>query len=244
MTDAGSMVALVKGCDAVVHAALWKPGPRFQGGEGPVAEFAQVNVVGTLQLITAARQSGVPRFVFLSSCAVHDVILDDRPLDESHPCWPRSHYGAHKAAIEKFVHSFGFGDGYNICALRPTGVFGLNWPVQESKWYSLIKQVAGGDTVHVSGGGKEVHAADVAQAVSILLCEENIAGQCFNCCDRYISQYEVACLARELSGSAAQIEGQPRSPKHQIDTAKLRACGMTFAGSKALLSTVQQILDA
>jgi nucleoside-diphosphate-sugar epimerase len=49
---------------------------------------------------------------------VHDVILQDRPLDEAHPLWPKSHYGAHKAAIEKFVHSFGLGEGYAICSLR------------------------------------------------------------------------------------------------------------------------------
>ena len=35
------------------------------------------------------------RFVFISTCAVHDVILDDRPLDEAHPLWPAGHYGAH-----------------------------------------------------------------------------------------------------------------------------------------------------
>ena len=45
----------------------------------------------------------VRRFVFIATCAVHDVILSDRPLDEAHPLWPKSHYGAHKAAIEKFV---------------------------------------------------------------------------------------------------------------------------------------------
>ncbi len=54
----------------------------------------------------------MPRFVFISTCAVHDVILADRPLDEAHPLWPKSHYGAHKAALEKFVHSYGLGQGW------------------------------------------------------------------------------------------------------------------------------------
>jgi nucleoside-diphosphate-sugar epimerase len=90
-----------------------------------VIEFVQKNVVGTLMLIEAARRVGVSRFVFISTCAVHEKILDDRPLDEAHPLRATSHYGAHKAAIEKFVHSYGLGDGYPICALRPTGVFVL-----------------------------------------------------------------------------------------------------------------------
>ncbi|REK44634.1 MAG: NAD(P)-dependent oxidoreductase, partial [Planctomycetota bacterium] len=119
---------LVSGCDAVVHAALDRPGHGFRGAEGDVAEFAQRNVIGTLQLIEAARAAGVARFVFISTCAVHEKILDDRPLDESHPLWATSHYGAHKAAIEKFVHSYGLGAGYPICALRPTGIYGLAHP--------------------------------------------------------------------------------------------------------------------
>ena len=64
--------------------------------------------MGSIRLIEAARQQqGLSGFVYLSTCAVHDKILNDRPLDEQHPLWAKSHYGAHKAAVEKFVHSFG-----------------------------------------------------------------------------------------------------------------------------------------
>ena len=73
-------------------------------------------------------------------CAVHETILDDRPLDEAHPLWPHSHYGAHKAAIEAFVHSYGRGHGYPICALRPTGIYGLARPARASKWFDLIAE--------------------------------------------------------------------------------------------------------
>ena len=48
----------------------------------------------------------------------------------------------HKAAIEAFVHSYGFGQGYEICALRPTGIYGLAHPAPRSKWFDLIRAVA------------------------------------------------------------------------------------------------------
>ncbi|MEX0819721.1 MAG: NAD(P)-dependent oxidoreductase, partial [Pirellulaceae bacterium] len=192
--------ALVDGCDAVVHAALYRPGKGFRGAEGDLVEFVQKNVVGTLALIEAARRKQVGRFIFISTCAVHEKILDDRPLDETHPLWSTSHYGAHKAAIEKFVHSYGLGDGYPICALRPTGVYGVAHPIQNSKWYELVSAVARGERVQCSGGGKEVHAADVAKAVGILLTADGIAGEAFNCYDRYVSDLEVATLAKELFG--------------------------------------------
>ena len=163
--DSKATDQLVRDCDAVVHAALWRPGTQFRGGEGDLVQFVETNLLGSLRLMQAARSHDVPRFIFISTCAVHEIILEDRPLDESHPLWANSHYGAHKAAIEKFVHSYGLGEGYDICALRPTGVYGLARPVQQSKWHDLIKQVALGNTVQCQRGGKEVHAGDVAHAV-------------------------------------------------------------------------------
>lgn len=56
-------------------------------------------------------------------------------------------------------------------------------------------------------GGKEVHAADVARATGILLTAKGIAGEAFNCYDRYVSELEVATLAKSLSGSRSEIHG-------------------------------------
>lgn len=244
LANPDSMDQLTHGCDAVVHSALWRPGRQFRGGEGDVPRFAEMNIVGSLRLIHSARDAGVERFVYLSTCAVHEIILEDRPLDEAHPLWATSHYGAHKAAVEKFVHSYGLGEGFNICALRPTGVYGVAHPVENSKWFDLVRKVVSGQETRVQGGGKEVHAGDVARAVSLLLAADDTAGQAFNCYDRYVSQYEVATLAREISGSDAPIIGEPRSPKHEISTEKLRAAGMTFGGAPLLRETIAQMVAA
>ena len=238
--------ALVEGCDAVVHSALYHPSGRFMGGEGELLPFVEINVLGTLRLIEAARAAGVKRFVLISTCAVHDTILSDRPLDEAHPLWPHSHYGAHKAALEAFVHSYGMGQGYPICAVRPTGIYGLAHPPRQSKWFDLVAAVARGETVECRRGGKEVHAADVARAVGILLEADPsaIAGQSFNCCDRYISEYEVATIARERSGAQGEIQGAASTPKNQIVTTKLQSLGMKFGGRALLEQTVGELLAA
>ena len=233
----------VAGCDAVVHSGLHRSGSGFRGGEGDVEEFVRLNVLGTVQLIEAARRVGVRRFVFLSTCAVHERILDDRPLDEAHPLWMTTHYGAHKAAIEQFVHSYGFGAGYPICALRPTGVYGLHHQPEYSKWFDLVRRVVSGETVECRRGGKEVHAADVAQSVDILLHADDIAGEAYSCCDRYVSEFEVASLAREISGSSAEIRGEETRPKHQIVSDKIQSLGMTFGGDALLRRTVEQLVE-
>jgi nucleoside-diphosphate-sugar epimerase len=242
--DQSAAASLVRGCDAVVHAALYHPGGGFRGGEGDVLEFVEKNVVGTLQLIEAARRAGAGRFVFISTCAVHEKILDDRPLDETHPTWATSHYGAHKAAIEQFVHSYGFGEGYPICALRPTGIYGVARPIEDSRWFELVRAVAQGRRVECRHGGKEVHASDVARAVEILLAADGIAGGVYNCYDQYVSEYEVAQIAKAQSGGRAEILGRPTSPKHQIVTEKLKRLGMQFGGRPLLEQTIRQMLDA
>lgn len=242
--DAESARSLVKGCDAVVHGALWRPGKGFRGAEGNLVKFAEVNLVGTLALIESARAAGVPRFVFVSTCAVHEKILDDRPLDETHPLWPFSHYGAHKAAIEKFIHSYGLGHEYPICALRPTGIYGAARPVEQSKWYDLVQTVVRGEPVECRFGGKEVHAADVAKAIEVLLTVDGIAGEAYNCCDMYISEYDVATIAKELTGSSSEIVGEQRRPKNQIATDKIQALGMEFGGEALLRETTRQLIQA
>ncbi len=238
----GNEASFVEGCDAVVHSALHHPGGGFRGGQGDLIEFVDRNVVGSLRLIEAARAANVRRFVFISSCAVHDRILDDRPLDEKHPLWSTSHYGAHKAAIEKFVHSYGFGHGYPICALRPTGVYGIARPIEHTKWFNLVQTVVRGESVTCQRGGKEVHAADVAKAVGVLLISDGITGEAYNCYDRYVSEWDVATLANELSKSGSEILGHQTRSKHQIETSKLRALGMAFGGDELLRQTIQRLV--
>ncbi len=244
LNDPDAAADLVQGVDAVVHAALDHPGGGFRGGEGDLLPFLDHNVLGSIRLIEEARKANVGRFVFISTCAVHEVILPDRPLDETHPLWPKSHYGAHKAAIEAFVSSYGHGQGYPICALRPTGIYGLARPASASKWYGLISAVARGEPVECRRGGKEVHAADVARAVEILLTADGVAGQAYACYDRYVADYEVASIAKRLSGSRSAIAGGPSAPKNEIVTDKIKALGMTFGGAPLLEKTIGEVLAA
>jgi nucleoside-diphosphate-sugar epimerase len=222
------------------------PRVRGRGHHGAASVFSGVHLTGSLQLFQAAFEAGGSRFVFISSCSVHEVILDDRLLDEKHPLWPTSHYGAYKAALEAFVHSYGLGQGWSICALRPTGIYGLADLPQASRWYDLVGQVLRGEPIESARGGKEVHAADVARAVELLLQADTklIAGQSFNCYDLYVSEEQVARIAKELTGSVSTISDLNHGPKHQIDTSKIRALGMTFGGEALLRRTVQELIEA
>jgi nucleoside-diphosphate-sugar epimerase len=236
--------ALVGGCDAVVHAALHRVAADYRVGGESLIPYLEVNLMGTLRLIQAAAAAGVGRFVFVSSCAVHAKLLDDRPLDEAHPLWPLGHYGAHKGAIEQFVHSYGLGDGFPICSLRPAGIYGLAHPPERSRWFGLVRDVVRGRDVVCRGGAKEVHADDVARAIEILLTADGVAGEAYNCFDRIVSEHEVARLAIAITGSRSRLAAPPFTPPREIETGKLQALGMQFGGARRLDRTVRELVEA
>lgn len=246
LADQSSYQRLIRGMDGVVHAALDRPqGMQFRANPGKsLIEFLHLNLLGSLSLMNASREIGIERFIFISTCAVHEVILENHPLDETHPLWPLTHYGAYKAAVEKFVHSFGAGEQWNICALRPTGIYGLAHPPKQSKWFDLIRRAQKGGRICVAKGGKEVHATDVAKAVSLLLKSDGIAGQVYNCYDMYIANQDIVRIAAEIMDSKCIIEDINKGPKNQIDTQKIRSLGMTFGGKELLKKTVGEIIKA
>ena len=117
-------------------------------------------------------------------------------------------------------------------------------PAENSKWFDLVRRVKQGADVEVAGGGKEVHAADVAKGILCLLQADGdrVTGEVFNCYDRYISQHEVASIAKELAGTSSNIIGEPRTPKNQIETGKIRSLGLEFGGESRLRKTIQELL--
>lgn len=105
----------------VVHLAA-KAGVRPSIAD-PV-EYADVNVRGTQQLLSAAERHGVKRFIFASSSSVYG---DDAPLPltESHPTLaPISPYAATKIAGELLCRTHAMLHGTNLMALRFFTVYG------------------------------------------------------------------------------------------------------------------------
>ena len=69
-----STTELVRDVDAVVHSALnWQRQGGFRASAGDeLIPFAEANLMGSLKLFQAAHSAGVPRFIFISTCAVHE----------------------------------------------------------------------------------------------------------------------------------------------------------------------------
>jgi nucleoside-diphosphate-sugar epimerase len=216
VADTQAIAGLVAGAEAVIHNAVdWDALER-----SPVVNFER-NVLGSLRLLDAARQAGVEQFVFVSSVAVYHEILPDRALDENHPTWPSSIYGAYKASIEPHLKAYHTTYGMNTSAWRPAAVYGVDPNPKASQWYALIDTARKGGTIDTPAGGKITHVQDVADALTLAVGDASVAGQFYNLVDRYMYWQQAAEFAKAVAGSNATVVDRKGSgPKNTFDTRK------------------------
>lgn len=228
--DPQTMAGLVAGVDAVIHAAVdW-----HAREQGPNPNFER-NVLASLQLLEAARLAGVPQFLFVSSVAVYHDILQDRKLDENHPTWPSSTYGAYKAAIEPHLKAYHFHYGMNTSSWRPAAIYGIDPRLPHSQWYDLIKTAKEGGAIDTAQGGKITHVQDVADALTLAIGDDTVAGQFYNLVDGYMYWQGAAELAKEITGSEATITDRAgQGPKNTFDTSKATSFFKRHGNSLAL----------
>ena len=111
---------VAQGCEVIFHLAAVVA--VQQTVRDPVAS-AMVNDIGTINVLEAARRSGVGRFVLASSCAVYGD--DPRlPKDETMSPVPTSPYAVHKLSGEHQVRVYGELFGLKTASLRFFNVFG------------------------------------------------------------------------------------------------------------------------
>jgi nucleoside-diphosphate-sugar epimerase len=235
----------VCGADAIVHCALEHVPGRYRGGEGDdLARFIEVNVGGALRLMQAARNARIPRFILLSSRAAYGDSGRGGQLQEDGLTNPDTHYGACKAALEAFVYSWGRGEHWDICALRPTGVYGVVHPIQRTKWLGLIDAIRRGEAWPESRCATEVHGSDVARAVWMLLTADGIAGRVFNCSDLMVSTTTVAQIVQRTTGARGPLPPHPSGSLPRImSCGGLHERGFHFGGVSLLEQTIGEIIS-
>ncbi len=85
--------------------------------------YVETNVLGTLNVLEAARQHGTERIVQTSTSEVYGTALK-MPIDESHPLHGQSPYSASKIAADLMAEAFAKSFGLPVVILRPFNTFG------------------------------------------------------------------------------------------------------------------------
>ena len=142
--DRDSVRRAVEGASHVFHLAALIGIPYSYVAP---ASYVETNITGTLNVLQAARETGVERVIVTSTSEVYGT-GHYAPMDERHPLQGQSPYSASKIAADKIAESFHRSFGVPVVTLRPFNTYG---PRQSARAVipTIISQCLAGDIVRL-----------------------------------------------------------------------------------------------
>ena len=215
------------------------------------ALFVNTNMVGTANLLHAARRHGVRRFHQVST----DEVYGDLPVDstlrfvEEDMLRPSSPYAASKAGADLLTLSFGRTYGLPVTVSRCTNNYGPHQFPEKLIPLCVVRALQD-QTIPLYGDGRNVrdwmHVEDHCRAIDIIL-HHGIAGEVYNvgadatCNNRHMVHAILDILGKPAT-LIAQVSDRPgHDRRYALDSAKLRALGWepTTPFAEGLTATVQ-----
>ncbi len=196
-----------KGCELVYHLAAQS---NVMGAVEDIRYSFSTNVVGTFNVLLAAKEQGVRRLIFSSSREAYGE-AGYLPVDESHPLNSKNSYGAGKAAGEKYCQVFQNSGDLEVVILRLANVYG---PRDFNRVIPIfIKNVKQGKELTVFGGQQLIDFIAVPFVVSMMrLAAENkkaLFGPVNIGSGRGTTLFELASRIMALSGKNSKINVLP-----------------------------------
>lgn len=149
-----------------------------------------VNFKGTVNVVLAALETGVTRFLYASSMTAYGH-PDSLPVSETHSCKPVSYYGISKYAAERFVHATAsrtdLKKPFNVTSFRMFNVYGPRQSLTNSYQGALaifIGNVLRNEPVTIYGDGLQtrdfIFVEDVIDAWTRAIDKPNCFQQVYN----------------------------------------------------------------
>ena len=115
------------GCDTVVHLA-GRAHILNDNVVDPLSAFRSINTLGTLNLAEQAAESGVSRFIFLSSIGVNGAVTSGSPFCSSDLPSPHSPYATSKLEAEIGLQLIATRTDMDVVIIRSPAIYGVNAP--------------------------------------------------------------------------------------------------------------------
>jgi nucleoside-diphosphate-sugar epimerase len=243
----------VAGCETVLHQAALPSVPRSI--QDPLTSNA-TNVIGTLNVLLAARDHGVRRVVLASSSSVYGA-NPKLPKHEDDPALPISPYASAKLAGESYARSFHNVYGLETVMLRYFNVFG---PRQDpSSAYaavipSFISRLAAGESPVIYGDGEQsrdfTYVENVVQANlrALQAPAAGVAGQVFNiaCGDRVTLNRLLAELQAIIGSDvpAAYAAPRPGEVRHSLANISRARAALGYEPTVGLTDGLRRTVEA
>ncbi len=189
------------GFDAVVHLAELSNDPV---GENAPEVTYQINHMGTKNLAALAKNAGVKRFIYFSSCSVYGA--SDNIVDENSPTNPLTAYAKSKIMNEQYLQGIA-DDNFSPIIFRNATVYGAS---PRLRFDLVVNNLSGlaytTKEIKMESDGTPwrpfIHILDVCQAVIIALTttRENVHNQIINIGDTN-SNYQIKDIAEIIKNT-------------------------------------------
>jgi nucleoside-diphosphate-sugar epimerase len=205
----------------------------------------QTNVTGTLNVLEAARRTGVQRVVDISSIGVLPAIQYE-PVDAAHPIMLAREgsgsgaYGAAKASGELFAFAYQRAYGLDVRIVRPSAVYGFGMQWHSSNYMKeFVEPAVRGEKVRVPSGGRlprdYTHVQDVASlTVRVVDCDDGADRIFYAATGRpLVTAAQAASLVGELLPGSNLEVADAMTPEDEVE-ASFRGV-ISIASAKAQL---------
>jgi nucleoside-diphosphate-sugar epimerase len=236
--------------DAVVHLAAIVGDPACQAD--PDLATA-VNWDATRALARAATESGVQRFVFVSTCSNYGVIEDDALADETTRLNPASHYARLKVKAETYLLEEHDWRGGAPVVLRLATAHGMSPRMRlDLTVNEFAMRLARGEELEVFAARTwrpYCHVADIAAAVRLVLAAPaaQVAAETFNVGSTEENHTKEVIAEKAASacgtGRIRYRDGGPDPRNYRVDFAKIRRT-LGFACSRTVDDTIADVIAA
>jgi len=171
-----------------------------------------VNATGTLEVLLAARDCGVERFVYVSSSEVYGSARWV-PMDEDHPTLPTTPYGATKLAGEAMTFSFYHAYGLPAVIVRPFNAYGPRSHVEGPSGEVIprfVERALAGRPMAIFGDGGQTRdftwVEDTVRGIVMAGECDQLVGDCVNIArGEEVSVRRLAELICKVTGSRSPI---------------------------------------
>jgi nucleoside-diphosphate-sugar epimerase len=254
LTNYGEIDAIIDTaeCDAVVHLAAIVGDPACKL-EPDLARTT--NLDASIHLFEKARNAGVSRFIFASTCSNYGKMNDPETyVDENSPLAPGSLYAELKVAFEEMLlKRIGRTETFCPTALRFATVFGVSPRMRfDLTVNEFTKELALGRELVVFGEQfwrPYCHVSDFAQAILAVLKapREKVAYNVFNVGDssqNYTKKMLVEELLKHIPGGRVRYVSKQEDPRdYRVRFDKIRS-ELGFKISKTVPQGISEILSA
>ncbi|MFA4818988.1 MAG: NAD-dependent epimerase/dehydratase family protein [Patescibacteria group bacterium] len=193
----------------VCHLAAQSSAPASRDD---AAHDADINIVGTLNVLEAVKNIGLKKFLFVSSAAVYGA-PDITPAAEEATLKPGSPYALSKLTIEKYLAYYASDFGVPYVVARPANVYGPRQKTGGEGGVVAIfcNKLLQGKAILIDGTGQQtrdfIYVTDVAQGMALALQQGR--GVYNLATGTEISIRELAVRIGEVIGEVPLIEYAP-----------------------------------